>query len=378
MWKAPSTLVAIVLVLLALGVVMLASTSSVKGDTSFHDPHYFVKRQVVWLIVALIAGTLASLIDYHWWQRLAIPLIAVSVLLLLLVFVPHIGMKIGGSRRWLHLGLMNFQPSEIAKFGAVVGLASWMAAIRNDADTLKRGMIQPGLGLGLILGLIFLEPDFGTTLLVAVVGGAILYAGGTRPGYLFVAGLLGMCGFALAVMSDPVRMGRVLAFIMPDKYPAAAYQLGQSKDAFIMGGPWGVGFGESLQKHFYLPEAHTDFILAIIGEELGLAATSMVAGLFIGILICGLIISHRAPDAFGRLLAFGITLTITLQSAINIGVVTGCLPTKGLPLPFISYGGSSLLMAMVGVGVLINVARHSTIDLLHDDGHAIKDQLHRF
>ena len=377
MWKAPSALVAIVLVLLALGVVMLASTSSVKGDTSFHDPHYFVKRQVVWLVIALIVGALASCVDYHWWQRLAIPLVVLSLILLVMVFVPHIGMKIGGSRRWLRLGFMNLQPSEIAKLASVVGLASWMAAVRNDADTLKRGLLQPGVGLAAILGLIFLEPDYGTTLLVAVVGGAILYAGGTRPGYLLVAGVLGLCGFALAVMSNTVRMARILAFVMPEKYRDAAYQLGQSKDAFIMGGPWGVGFGESLQKHFYLPEAHTDFILAIIGEELGLPATAMVAALFLAFLICGLIISHRAPDMFGRLLAFGITMMIALQSAINIGVVTGCLPTKGLPLPFISYGGSSLLMALVGVGVLINVARHSSIDLLHDDGHAIKDRLHR-
>lgn len=174
--------------------------------------------------------------------------------------------------------------------------------------------------------------------------------------------LAGLCGFAVAVLRDPVRMGRILAFLMPDKYPAAAYQLGQSEDAFTLGGIWGAGLGESIQKHFYLPEAHTDFILAIIGEELGLIATVMVILLFAGLFVCGLWISLRAPDVFGRLLGFGLTLMIVVQAAINVGVVTGCLPTKGLPLPFISYGGSSLVVSMVNVGVLINIARQGIED----------------
>jgi cell division protein FtsW len=205
----------------------------------------------------------------------------------------------------------------------------------------------------------------------------ILFAGGARIVYLVVTGVVGICGFALAVMQNPVRMGRVLAFLMPEKYPATAYHLAQSKVAFIVGRLHGVGLGDSMQKQLYLPEPHTDFILAIIGEELGFLATFGVLLLFLGLFICGLIITTKARDPYGRLIAFGMTMMISLQAAINVGVVTGCLPTKGLPLPFISYGGSSLMMSVACVSVLVNVALHSTEG--HDDPHTklIKDRHHR-
>ena len=378
MWKTPSALVVIVLILLALGIVMLASTSSVKGQTSFHDPLYFLKRQLIWLFIALLVGFVASLVDYHHWQRLVIPLGIVSFILLVLVFAPGIGLKVGGSHRWLRIGPVSFQPSELAKFTVVLMLASWMSRVQARAGNLREGLFLPGMLLGPVLVLILAEPDFGTTLLTAAVGLAIMYVGGTKPRYLLVCGVVGVCAMALYVMHDPVRMGRILAFVEPDKYPEAAYQLGQSKDAFMMGGRWGVGLGESLQKHLYLPEAHTDFILAIIGEELGLPATGLVVGLFLGLLICGLVISFRAPDVFGRLLGFGITVMVTLQCAINVGVVTGCLPTKGLPLPFISYGGSSLMLSLLVIGVLVNIARHSTGDMVDEHTYPIKDRAHRF
>jgi cell division protein FtsW len=197
---------------------------------------------------------------------------------------------------------------------------------------------------------------------LASVGGLLLFLGGSPPGWLGLGGLLGFCGLSVAVLFDDNRRGRILAFIMPDKFPAAAYQLGQSEDAFTLGGFWGVGLGESIQKHYYLPEAHTDFILAIIGEELGLIATITVVVLFASLFVCGLLISLRARDPFGRLLGLGLTLMITVQAMINIGVVTGCLPTKGLPLPFISYGGSSLVISMIHIGVLINIARQGIWD----------------
>jgi cell division protein FtsW len=359
MWKTPSTLGGIVLILLALGIVMLASASTVKGESAHYDAHYFLKRQIAWLIVALIAGVIAEAVDYHRWRRHWIALSFLAVAMLALVLVPHIGARIGGSYRWLRLGPVSFQPSEFAKLATVVMLAAWLTRIGQKAEQFLHGVVKPGIALLVILALILKEPDYGTTILIAAVGGAILYAGGARLRYLAMLGVVGFCGMAVAVMRDPVRMGRILAFVMPDRYPAAAYQLGQSKDAFILGGIGGVGLGESMQKHYYLPEAHTDFILAIIGEELGLVTTCLVVALFAGFLVCGLMISLRAPDRFGRLLGFGITLMTVVQAAINIGVVTGCLPTKGLPLPFISYGGSSLVMSMVGVGILINIARQA-------------------
>ncbi len=362
MRKTPSILVGIVLLLLALGIVMLASASSVKGADAHTDAQYFLKRQLVWMAVSIALAVMAANVHYRRWQEFWIPLTVLSVALLVLVLIPHVGAKIGGSRRWLKIGSVSFQPSELAKFGTVVMLAAWMSRAGGKASQFLEGVAKPGLVLGAISGLIFLEPDFGTTILVATVGLALLYAGGANPRILSIVAVVGFAGLAVAILHDPVRMGRVLAFLMPEKYPAAAYQMHQSMDAFTIGGVGGLGLGQSIQKHYFLPEAHTDFIQAIIGEELGLAASLLVVLLFGAFLACGMRISLQAPDLFGRLLGTGITLMTTVQAAINVGVVTGCLPTKGLPLPFISYGGSSLMMSMMSVGVLLNIARHGVSD----------------
>jgi len=378
MRKTSRTLVAIVLALLSLGIVMLASTSSIKGATTFNDPYYFLKRQLIWVSLSLVAAMILFRFDYHWWQKLSIPLMIVSVGLLVLVFVPGIGLRVGGSNRWLRLGLLSFQPSELVKFSTVVVLASWMATIGRRSRNFNEGLLFPVIGLGVVLGLLIVEPDFGTTLLTGLVGMLIMLAGGTRLGYLIITGMLGGCSFILAVMHDPVRMHRILAFITPEKYPDTSYHLVQSKIAFYLGGWLGNGLGNSMQKHLYLPEAHTDFIFAIIGEELGFVATCAVVLLFLGLLACGMIISFRAPDPFGRLLGFGLTMMITMQAAINIGIVTGCLPTKGLPLPFMSYGGSSLLMAVASICVLLNIGEHSTEEYVDEHTRPIKDSAHRF
>jgi cell division protein FtsW len=271
---------------------------------------------------------------------------------------------------------MSVQPSEFAKLGMIVVLAAWMARVGRRSDRFREGFMLPVMGLGVVLALIILEPDFGTTLVTGAVGMAMLFVAGTRLSHLLVAGALGLSGFILAVMRDPVRTMRILAFVMPEQYPEVARHLAQSKIAFIRGGLFGVGLGNSIQKQFYLPEAHTDFILAIVGEELGFIATVVVAALFLGFVICGMVISFRAQDIFGRLLGFGITMMIALQAAINIGVVTGCLPTKGLPLPFISYGGSSLLVSVAGVCILLNIAQHHAVGDAHT--RSIKDSGHRF
>lgn len=379
MAKAPSILLIIVLVLAALGIVMLASTSSVEGGDKYKDPYHFLKRQVIWLALGIIAAVAAAVfIDYHWWRRLAVPVVVLSVALLLLVFVPGIGRKAGGARRWLRVASFNIgQPSEFAKFATVVMLASWMTHVGRRAGRLKEGLLFPLAALSMILALVIIEPDYGTAFLIGLVGMALMFAGGTRFSHLVVSGTLGLCGFVLAILQSPVRMKRFMAFCMPEKYPDLVYQMNQSVYSFILGGGPGVGFGRSLQKHSYLPEAHTDFILAIIGEELGVVASLAVVVLFVGFLVCGIVICLNARDVFGRLLAFGITIMITLQAAINIGVVTGCLPTKGLPLPFISAGGSSLVMSLFGVGVLMNIARHSSGDVIDRHTRTIKDRLRR-
>lgn len=379
MWKTPTVLILIVLTLAVFGIVMLASTSGLKALVIYNDPNYFVKRQGAWLVLGLVAAAITAKIDYHHWRFFAIPILILAVALLVLVFVPGIGVKIGGSRRWLHLGFMSFQPSELGKFALILMLAWWLARQQRRVREFFRGAVMPAIFLGSIAGLIFIEPDFGTTLLCAVVGLAIMFVGGSRAIYLGVFAVTGLSLFSAAVMRDAVRMSRILAFLEPDKYAQTySFQLINAIKAFIMGGTTGVGLGESMQKHYYLPEAHTDFIFAIIGEELGIGATLAVVLLFAALFFCGLRISFRAPDMFGRLMAFGIIMMITLQALINIGVVTGCLPTKGLPLPFISFGGSSLVLSLASIGVLLNIALHARGEILDEESRSVKDRLHSF
>jgi len=257
-------------------------------------------------------------------------------------------------------------------------IAWWMARFQPHARELRIGLVYPLGLLSIYLGLVFVEPDFGTTLLLALVGMLLLFLGGARVGHLAVAGVLGATLFSLAVMHDPVRMRRITAFLDPEQYARReAFQLLSAIQAFVVGGGRGVGLGQSLQKHFYLPEAHTDFIFAIIGEELGLKGSLGILALFMGLFFCGMLISQRAPDRFGQLLGCGCTLMLTLQAAINMGVVTGSLPTKGLPLPFISFGGSSLVASMAMVGVLLNLARHAIAEDDDRDARCIRDAARR-
>jgi len=376
-WVSRS-LVYIVIILLIIGVIMLASTSSVRGTARFGDSEYFLKRQTIWLAISLVGMCVFARCDYHWWRRrqIAIPIGVLSIIALCLVFVPGIGGKTLGSYRWIRLGPLSAQPSEFAKLTTIVLLAAWMADVGRHAGRFRSGLLAPMVGLGVILLLLMLEPDFGTTALLGAVGMAIMFAGGTRFTYLSVAGLLGASAFVAAVLFNPERIERVFAFLFPEKYPDAAHQVVQSKIAFIGGGWFGRGLGNSMQKQAYLPEAHTDFIFAIIGEELGFIVTALVVLLFVAFFVCGMIVSYRAIDRFGKLLAFGLTMMIGLQAAINMGVVTGCLPTKGLALPFISYGGTCLLISVSSVGILLNIANPTEEN--HTDSHTkiIRDRTH--
>jgi len=372
MRRAATLLSMIVMALVVLGIVMLYSTSSARSAT----PHYYLQRQISWLVLAFLAAVLVTRLDYHVWRRFAIPLMVVTLILLVLVFVPGIGSRIKGSYRWIRFGPFGFQPSELSKLAVITGMSVYMARFGRYGHLLTKGLVYPMGGLGVIALLVILEPDFGTTFTAVAVGMCIMFAGGTRVLYLLGVGVLGLAGFVVAIFYDPVRLGRVLAFLWPEKYPDQAYHLMQSLDAFYLGGAFGVGLGNSMQKRFYLPEAHTDFILAILAEELGLVATLLVLFLFVGYFICGMTISNRAPDTFGRLLGFGVTMMITLQAAINMVVVTGLGPTKGLPLPFISYGGSSLMISVVMSAILLSIAR-STAGDGEPSARGIKDRAHR-
>lgn len=378
MRKTASALLICVVVLISLGIVMLASTSSVRAVRLFDDPFHFLKRQLIWLVAAAVAGGVVARVDYHWWQRLWIPFTLTALVLLAAVLIPGLGAEVGGSKRWMALGPLRFQPSEMAKIAVVVGMSAWFAKMNRRSHTFLYGLIYPCMGLGAFIVLILREPDFGTTLLVTAVGMVIMFVAGTRVAYLVVSGALGLTGFILLILQNPNRMYRLFAFLWPERYPESAYHLMQSEAAFIHGGPLGVGLGESIQKQFYLPEAHTDFILAIIGEELGMLATGGVVTLFFLVLWCGLRISYYAPDAFGRFMALGLTTVLVMQAAINVGVVTGCLPTKGLPLPFISYGGSSMVGAVVCLAMLLNIASQANTNRQDHTFAAIKNKGHHF
>lgn len=352
MRKTVSILIIAVMILVTLGIVMLASTSGIRGG----DPYFYTKRQLIWMSLSILVCVVCSRIPYRFWRSAAIPLTLVTIALLIAVFLPGIGRRVGGSNRWVRIGPIGFQASELAKISVIMLLAWYMSLIQRRPDEFLRGLVIPMVCLGTILLLVFVEPDFGTTMLIAAVGMLMMFIGGTRFSFLLVSGFMGFMALAFLILQNPERSGRILAFKDPLKHSQGeAYQLVNALCAFVLGAETGVGLGNSMQKRFYLPEAHTDFIFAIIGEELGFPGTMTVVLLFLIFLICGWVISLNAGDVFGRLLGLGITMMITLQAAINMMVVTGLLPTKGLALPFISFGGSSFVVNGMMLGILINI-----------------------
>ena len=357
MRRSATALIAIAFILVAAGIVMLYSTSSVQADAVYHDSLFFVKRQLAALTVGVIAFLACLCIPYTYWKT-GIPIVAgITIILLIMTLIPGVGIEVKGSRRWLSLGPVNLQASELAKFAMIASMAAWLSWSQRNVLRLRDGLIVPLVILGVFAFLVFKEPDYGTTMLLGLVGLAMMFLAGSRVSYLAIIAVTGLVGFAFAIMQNEVRMRRVLAFLNPEKYAEKeAFQLLHAIYAFVIGGFSGVGLGESLQKRFYLPEAHTDFIFAILGEEMGILASMGVIALFAAFFFLGMFVSLKASDPFARLMAFGLTLIISIQAAINIGVVTGCLPTKGLPLPFISYGGTSLVMSLAMVGVLVNIA----------------------
>ncbi len=365
MRKVLTALCLAVLCLVVFGIVSVGSASSVRGAAVHGNPLYFTYRQIIWCLIGAGGAVVASRFDYHLWRRLEfrVALGTVLALALILVLIPGIGSKVNGSRRWIRLAFFSLQPSEFAKLGVVILFSAWMDAIGRRAKRFVKGFLIPCVGLAFVVVLLMLEPDYGATFVTAVLAGSILFAAGTRFVYLGGFGLLGIAGISLLVWRDPVRLERILAW-----WHGTSHQVKQSILAFVNGGVSGVGPNNSMQKQFYLPEAHTDFIFAITGEEFGLVGTLSVILLFVVVLVCGIWIALKAPDRLGRLTAFGLTLLIVLQATFNMGVVIGVLPPKGLALPFLSYGGTNMLVSLIAIGILINVGRHA--EELEHDAHA--------
>jgi cell division protein FtsW len=353
---AVTVLTSCVAALLALGMVMLYSSSMTQVGA-----HYLL-MQLLWCALGLGLCAATASLDYRWLRASAWPLFGLAVLLLALVLAPHIGRRINGARRWFDFQGVRFQPSELAKLALLIALAWYGERYQRQMGTWKRGIAIPGLFIGLVLGLIFVEPDRGTTILLAAASGAVLLVAGVRWKYILPPVGLGIVGIGVSLWHDPMRMKRIFSWLYLEEHKAGTgYQAYQAMLALGSGGWTGLGLGNGRQKLGFVPEHHTDFILSIIGEELGLIATLMVVLAFVVIIICGFCIARRAPDVFGLLLAVGLTFLIGLQAAINIGVVTSALPNKGLPLPFISYGGSNLLAMLTCVGLLVSIARQARL-----------------
>jgi len=356
---AVTTLTFCVAALLALGMVMLYSSSMTQVG-----PHYLF-MQMIWGALGLVLCVAATVIDYRLLKKIVWPVFGVAIVLLVLVLLPlphGITKRINGAHRWFILPGMRLQPSELGKLAIILALAWYCERSQRFMQTWWRGIVIPGVIAGAIISLIFIEPDRGTTILMACVTGSMLLIAGVRWKYIVPPLVVGTIGFVVAIARDPMRMRRIMSWLdVEETKTGTGFQAYQAMLALGSGGWTGLGLGNGRQKLGWVPEHHTDFILSIIGEELGLIATLLVVIGFAVLVVCGLYISLRAPDTFGFLLGCGITFLIGLQAFINIGVVTSALPNKGLPLPFISYGGSNLLAMMGCVGLLFSIARKGRV-----------------
>lgn len=347
--------------LLAIGITMVLSTSYLHAQERFSDGTYFFRRQLVATGVGLVALLISALVPYTVYRRFAYPLLALSLVLLVLVLVPGVGLSRGGARRWLSLGGFTFQPTELSKLSLVLYLAHSLAKKGEKVRTFAVGVLPHLVVGGLFLGLIYLEPDLGTPLILGLVLCLVLFVAGARLKHLLIMGLLALPGVAFLVIGAEYRLRRLLIFLDPWSDPAqSGFQIIQSYIAFGSGQLWGRGLGQSRQKLFYLPEAHTDFIFSVIGEELGLLGALGIVVLFGFVVARGLYVAARVGDPFGEYLAFGITTLIALQALVHMGVAMGLMPTKGLVLPFISYGGSAMVANLTAAGMLLSVARRRT------------------
>jgi len=360
--KSVYFLVIAVATILVIGIVMLFSISAYAHD-AHGDPFSFVKRQAMWLGLGVVGCIAGSLVDYHFWRKTCWIWFGISAVLLALCFVPHIGMRINGSYRWVGHGGLRFQPSDLAKLATVAFLAWWFSKYEQESGQFVKGFICPILIVSFLMCLIMRETDMGTTALLGGTMLIVMFVAGTGLTYLAPLPVVGIIGIIYLGSHMKGRSERMLAFLDPEKYKdGAGLQPWNALIAFGSGGVEGLGLGNSRQKMQYLPFAHTDFIFPMIGEELGLRFTLLVVFCYFIIIVCGTMISMQARDRFGMLFGFGIVSMIALQAALNIGVTTALLPNKGIALPFISYGGSNLVFCLVCIGILINIYRQGIME----------------
>lgn len=352
-------LLLIILALLGFGLIMVFSASTVVSRELYGSHTRIFARQLIYVLLGLAALLVTMTVDYHRYQRRALVyafLSATVLLLLLVLLIP----EAKGVRRWIRIGPLNFQPSELTKLAVVFFTSYYLTARKDQLHSLSRGLFPYLAVLGGVVTLVILEPDLGTAACIAATGGVLFYLGGLRYRYILTLALAGALAMGVLIASVPYRLNRVLAFFDPLQDPyGISYQTRQSLIAVGSGGWWGRGFAEGKQKLFFLPEPHTDFIFAVVGEELGLAGCLLLLLLFGLFFWRGVRIALRADTPFGAYLGLGIVCMVVLQAFLNMSVVLSLLPTKGMPLPFISVGGSSMLVMLAGAGTLLNLSRHN-------------------
>lgn len=345
--------------LVAIGLVMIFSASSAQAYADYHDTTYFLKRQTIYLVAGLVCAYGVYRIDYRKLRAFAPYALVLCVVGLLAVFVPHIGMRVAGARRWVGAGSFSLQPSEFAKLGLVIYLSAALS-IRGDRITsLTRGLAPLFVPVFLVAVLVLMEPDIGTSSLIVFTAFTMFFAAGARIEHLIMVAAVTIPPVAFAIMSSAYKRARIFAFLHPFKDPQnTGFHIVQSLLALGSGGLFGVGLGESRAKFFYLPEQYTDFIFSVLGEELGLLGTVAVLALFGIFAYRAVRIAIAAPDRFGFFLASGCAAMIVIQAFVNIAVVTSSWPVTGVPLPFISFGGSSLIVSLTAAALIVNIGRH--------------------
>lgn len=352
-------LLAVILISL-FGLLMIYSSSNIWAEYKYNDPYKYLKSQAIFLIIGYILMIIISKFPYQNYKKLANIIFLTCTIMLILVLIPGIGTVRNGSRSWFGIGSLGLQPSEFAKLGLIIFTSKYLANNTKELKNIKKGVL-PILGvLLLIFGLIMLEPDFGTGVVIVMTIIVLLFISGVKINFFIKIGILGLLGVIILILIAPYRLERIISFINPWTDPlGSGFQIIQSLYAIGSGGLLGLGFGNSIQKHFYLPEPQTDFIFAIISEEFGFLGVLIISTLFITIIYSGLKISMRCQDNFGKFLAFGITFGLAFQTILNLMVVVGLLPVTGVTLPFLSYGGSSLLISLINMGILLNIDKNS-------------------
>lgn len=353
------TLAITVFALIVIGLVMISSASIVISYERTGSNYFYLNRQLIFMAIGFAAMIVFSMVDYRFWRRLALPLMILALLFLAIVLLPYFSSASHGANRWIIYGPINFQPSEFAKLAIIIYISGWLARRKDDVKSFSRGFLPFIFILAVVIFLIMKEPDLGTMAIIAGSAAVVFFIAGASWIHVLLGAGSGIMVIIALIFSAPYRLSRLFTFLNPGSDPqGTGYQIKNAMIALGSGGLWGLGFGNSRQKYLYLPEAHTDAIFAVIVEEIGFIRASSIILLFVLLGYRGYKVAKDAPDDFGRFLATGITTWFILQAFINLAAILGLIPLTGVPLPFISYGGSSLIISLAAVGILLNISKY--------------------